>query len=489
MDTVRFTKKKAALSTYDGHTHTIENKVFPSFGMLSIDFLGMVMQLDANMSIYRNPKTNEYTSSDMIYMRNCAVSASTGNFPPGMFTNDSHSFYDDVELNHISTAQGKGGGLLYFTRTFFEQQLQIDSSRIRLLAINKIGGGIYAIQDTFTSVDITNSQADYSNSFSIEHTVFNNDGPSISISSSTIWSVSLTHLQFDSIYINFTKDTFESSVRIDSLVGKQPNNKSLASIEFKSSYINCRVTIGKSLSKLNVSFEDCTFGPKANLDELTVDDISFFNCGRIPPNVDLSITANAKQASIRFDHTDASSAAFTYNENNELKFAAGQNGDYISNSYHTLLEKFNRESKFDSYRRLDLELRTYQAKNGGIFDKLFYFINRIWWNFGYAKNYILYWTLGFLLLFFLLNILAWSRIQSIYSFNDISLQPGVPMNFRHKIQRFALIFFYTSFIFFSVRIDLDKLKFTSMRWVAYFFLQYLVGLICVFFIFNALIKI
>jgi len=105
----------------------------------------------------------------------------------------------------------------------------IDGLYSRLLAINKIGGGIYAIQDTFTSVDITNSQADYSNSFSIEHTVFNNDGPSISISSSTIWSVSLTHLQFDSIYINFTKDTFESSVRIDSLVGKlhfRPQGKS-----------------------------------------------------------------------------------------------------------------------------------------------------------------------------------------------------------------------------------------------------------------------
>jgi hypothetical protein len=67
---------------------------------------------------------------------------------------------------------------------------------------------------------------------------------------------------------------------------------------------------------------------------------------------------------------------------------------------------------------------------------------------------------------------------------DKSLKPAV-----YYVRKYFVVFLYTAFIFFSLKIDFDKLSFKGVRLVGYFFFQYIVGLVCLFFIANAILKI
>jgi hypothetical protein len=88
------------------------------------------------------------------------------------------------------------------------------------------------------------------------------------------------------------------------------------------------------------------------------------------------------------------------------------------------------------------------------------------------------------------NALFWRKIQEIY---PISQEYSFVDRQRWPIRYLALellrISLYTAFVFFSIKIDLDRLKVSRPWMLAYLFVQWLMGLRCLFFIVNALLKI
>jgi hypothetical protein len=177
-----------------------------------------------------------------------------------------------------------------------------------------------------------------------------------------------------------------------------------------------------------------------------------------------------------------------FNDSIHLYFSKNTNKDNLTNVYESLLNKFRREGKFESYQRLDIEYRNKLAERGNLIDKAGNLLNWAWWNYGYAKSRVIGWTLAFLLLFFCSNIALWKKMQEIYPIDSKNILKN-RLTLANKIRYYSSILLYTSILFFSLKIDLERLKFSSTRMVAFFFFQYMVGLICLLFITSSIFKI
>jgi hypothetical protein len=77
------------------------------------------------------------------------------------------------------------------------------------------------------------------------------------------------------------------------------------------------------------------------------------------------------------------------------------------------------------------------------------------------------------------------KIYSVFDKEDTLIVKGQNI---HIVKRMIYALVFTSFIFFSLRIDFDKLKYANTKYLAAFFVQYIVGLICLFFLVNAIFK-
>jgi len=186
-----------------------------------------------------------------------------------------------------------------------------------------------------------------------------------------------------------------------------------------------------------------------------------------------------------------SNIKFDYNDKLELYFPQGTNVDIITGTYENLLAKFKTEGKFESYKKTDIEYQRWQASRSGTWGKMTNFLNHIWWNYSYSKGYIIWWTIGLLFFFLILNCIWWKKMQEVYPIvtdNDIR-NNKYDRSFRTTMRRWVAIALYTSLIFFSLKIDFEKLNLRKSRYIFFFFIQYLVGLVCVFFIANAILKI
>ncbi len=114
----------------------------------------------------------------------------------------------------------------------------------------------------------------------------------------------------------------------------------------------------------------------------------------------------------------------------------------------------------------------------------------IWWRYGYSKWLVILWTFVFLVLFFNYNYKNWDgmrRIYGVFDKDELAVLSKLDKNKRNK-RKAAFVLLYTSFIFFSLRIDFDKLKYANTKYLTAFFTQYVVGLICLFFLANAIFK-
>jgi hypothetical protein len=243
--------------------------------------------------------------------------------------------------------------------------------------------------------------------------------------------------------------------------------------------------IGVKCSRID--FQECVFSRGADLSSLLCDTLRLYKCTFNSPV--LFPFDEHKPIYLNLVYTNPTNLIFNYSTNIHLCFA-GDSPDVISATYENLISKFKSENKMASCKNVDLEYRKYLSTTKGFIGKINYFINTIWWNFGYNNEYIIYWTVFLLTLFFIINTIKWDQMQSIYSLipNDELYRRDEESAWRYKIRKLLAVFLYTSYIFFSLRIDFDKLKYQKVKYTAWFFIQYIIGLMCLLFIVNAVIK-
>lgn len=282
-------------------------------------------------------------------------------------------------------------------------------------------------------------------------------------------------------------------VNLENIIGF--NDSTLFELEFSGCYINAPILVlSKFAKRFSISFTDCRFGPNAFLN-VPGDNLEFADCGKLPTTLNLSLSKFTDTCWIAFSSTDFSDLPFTYEPRFHLKFQKNASADIYGPVYENLLAKFKKESKSDSYQRLDIEYREYRAIQGTMLDRFLSWWDCTWWNYGYTKGRVFGWTIFFLVIFTGSNFLLWRKMQRLYAIGEDNRivdrinRRRVFSNLGNR-RKFVYSLIYTSYIFFSIKLDFSKLKLSnsSLGLIIFFFFQYLGGLICLYFILNYLLK-
>jgi hypothetical protein len=261
-------------------------------------------------------------------------------------------------------------------------------------------------------------------------------------------------------------------------------------IVFDHCYIDKTFYCSEVTAISSITFRQCTFGPNLHTLSVRADTVKFEDCPNMSTELTLDIRPVRNTCWIKLVNARIADRKFNYNPSYHLAFDSTSNKDDFASAYEYLLAKFKAEGKNDSYERVDIEYQQEKAIRGSRWDKVFNWLDDNWWNYGYSKLEVIKWTGWFILIFFVLNSLLWKQMQELYridqdhSFIDRNENPA-----HYFLQKYVRILLYTCYIFFSVKINLSRLKVTNLFLVFYFFLQFTLGLWCLFFIVNAILKI
>ncbi|HWK07389.1 MAG TPA: hypothetical protein VNS58_27340 [Puia sp.] len=175
----------------------------------------------------------------------------------------------------------------------------------------------------------------------------------------------------------------------------------------------------------------------------------------------------------------------------QLYFTESANEDQKNGVYQSLLEKFKREGKVESFQKLDIEYHNYQ---GGIFNVF----SKYWWNYGYSKWLIFIWSAILVLIFSAFNYAWFPQISKSYSIpsierlytNNFSQSEGDAevIEPNYGLKPFLACTIYTFIIFFGIKLDVVKIVFKNINYALFVLFQFLLGLVCTGFIIHLIIQ-
>ena len=312
---------------------------------------------------------------------------------------------------------------------------------------------------------------------------------SISLNYSTI-KFQLNFLNNNCNIIDLVSDTLHGQISITFNILYSTVKNTNKEIRIRDSYVNAQFStdIDNKLFKSKLVFEDCSFGSRASLFNLQVDTVVFKNCTNIPFPLFITADKSREKIYLQVINSNVNNIRFDYTDRFKLFF--NDVTDETKNSvYQSLLAKFKQEGKPKNIELIDVEYKEYLYANNFLLYPL-WALDWAWWYYGYKKWLIVLWTIVFLSIFFLFNFINWDDLRKTYGVfdkDDLSLS-GQEYNYKRVLKKSIYVLLFTSFIFFSLRIDFDKLKYTNNKFLVIFFTQYIVGLICLFFLVNAIFK-
>ncbi|MDW3193072.1 MAG: pentapeptide repeat-containing protein [Cytophagales bacterium] len=179
----------------------------------------------------------------------------------------------------------------------------------------------------------------------------------------------------------------------------------------------------------------------------------------------------------------------------------------LTNVYEGLLKNFKDRVYLTSYETLDKEYQAFkdlQNPNASPIKKMMNRVNFYWNNYGYNKERIWLWTLIFLLISTLVNWLAFPYLSKVVypiEIIDTALYEGKPWRRKQfkttgllwnkvhgNVKYFSLAFFYTSLIFFGLKISTDRMNYRKPVGIILIYTEYLLGLICLGYLANFIIS-
>lgn len=152
--------------------------------------------------------------------------------------------------------------------------------------------------------------------------------------------------------------------------------------------------------------------------------------------------------------------------------------------YLRLLQNFKNRDNKSSYEKLHKEYlgkileRKWTEKQLSVSIQ---FLKKIWWNYGYNKEFIFYWTLVFIFLFTIIN-------HRYYFFLNDRVY-CIPLLKKRSLYN---VFLYTCVIFFGLKLNLDVLKKVETTkdkvMQIYIFAIYIIGFICLAYMINSILS-
>ncbi|MDB5284715.1 MAG: hypothetical protein JWO06_3790 [Bacteroidota bacterium] len=151
--------------------------------------------------------------------------------------------------------------------------------------------------------------------------------------------------------------------------------------------------------------------------------------------------------------------------------------DQKSSIYQSLIDKYQKEGKTESKELVDVDYRNFQ---GGIVN----FFSNWWWNYGYSKGRVFLWALLFLGIFTFINYRYLDYLNRIiYKMEFIPKIKNIPAG-----TRWWYAFIYTGIIFFSLRIKVENINFNRRREALYLLSIYTIGIVCLAYMANFVLK-
>lgn len=185
--------------------------------------------------------------------------------------------------------------------------------------------------------------------------------------------------------------------------------------------------------------------------------------------------------SLQLDNTDIGSIQLNY-AYFKLGFSPFQSPDQKEYVYQALIKNLQDNNYMKSYETLDTEYRRFHAKETAL--GFLWWIPDVWWKFGYAKHRIFYITTFFLVTF---SIITFFSIN--YLLRNVYAVQHMPLYHRkYSLFRFWYAFAYTSIIFFSLSLKIDKLNFRKTAGVLYLMVVHITGIICLAYMANYIIQ-
>ena len=153
--------------------------------------------------------------------------------------------------------------------------------------------------------------------------------------------------------------------------------------------------------------------------------------------------------------------------------------------FSKLLEGQRKGFFMEGIEKADIDLHETRLKRYNHLDDR---LSKIIWKYTYDKERIFLWTLLFFGISYIINFMFFKLLATeVFVIEKIKeridkLSPYY-CSFIHRYWNgIALSFFYTSIIFWGIKLDIDKFKFKHKFWTVYIFISYLIGLVCIFFV-------
>jgi hypothetical protein len=277
---------------------------------------------------------------------------------------------------------------------------------------------------------------------------------------------------------------------------KSNNDENKASFIFTNCYINCPLQVTGLPGSAVVHFHNCEFGPSASL-SLVGSDVYLENCFKFAAPLYIQNfgfkNGKIKSSLITIYNTDARKLDFVYTGEFHLNTSAPNNGHYsnelIYSSFETLKSKYLQEGRSESYKNISIEFEKYKYSQQGLWGGIKNFFDDTIWLYGFARSRILLLTLGLLLIFFIANFIFKKELNKLYPvYIDTNFFLEQSNRFKYYTIIAFRIFAYTSLIFFSFQIKIDRLMQQKIGLILWILFQYVSGIICLFFILNWVLK-
>lgn len=370
--------------------------------------------------------------------------------------------------------------------------LDITRSHLRNIIGQRFGGALNVVKVTVDNLWITNSNLKLDlNSITSSKEKF-----LVEITDSKIRRFVCGTLARKNIF-RFVRDTI-MDFQVSSI------NSRVTSLYFNNCYIDGNFYFDSQLydsTSLICTFMNCSFGPNASLNFYggTVTSV-FSGCNKFAKP--LSVYSSMPRARIFCQNSQIENIDFDYvgdfylandttvdNDNLPAPIIVFSEENILSN-YERLLSKYKTEKKSLSAKNIDLEYIRYKASKGNFIDRCLYIADNVYWLHGYKKLRVFLWTIGFVLIFWVFNLITVKKFGMIYPVTHVNwhdqFQTRKPK--RYKFFRSIRTLLFTAVLFFSFHLNFDKLKQQTNGYMAWILFQYIVGVLSLFFIFNAVVK-
>ncbi|UZR99986.1 pentapeptide repeat-containing protein [Chondrinema litorale] len=329
---------------------------------------------------------------------------------------------------------------------------------------------------------------------------------------STIFGLTTFDSLADFSQAHFSSETYFSRSRFSSLaIFDYTTFDSLAN--FKEVNFDSLAYFHKAKFNTITDFSFVTFNSEVDFRSAVLPDTLYFNnVKKIEKEIDFTFSRldpNKKICNIDLVDTDISKIKLRYSRFKLIFPDTIYLYEQKSKVYEQLLNVQDKHGFLSGKEKLDKEYQEFKYLENPQNDKswviksvnhLTNFIQKHWWDYGYNKAKIFWWTFIFVAVFSLINWFLFDEMnEGVYEISYV-FRPyknkekylWVKWNytqykFNISLQQVIPAIIYTSLIFFGFRMSVEHVNYKNKAGVAYVYFQFVLGLVCLAYIANFII--